>query len=67
MVEEFKVGDKVKRINGEHMGMKVGDIAIITETTSGNFSISLCSYDGGHAKNNFVKIYTLKQMLEEAL
>lgn len=62
MVEEkqkFKVGDTVKRINGEHAGMTVGDTDEIISIDYN--SLCLKNFKGkngkfSHSKENFVVI-----------
>ena len=54
MVNKFKVGDKVKRINQQWRGMKIGDTGIIINNNE--FGIHIKGYGSGHACNNFEQI-----------
>ena len=47
---KFKVGDKVRRINDDHMNMIVGNISTVTKTW-GDF-VSLAGYGGTHWDRN---------------
>lgn len=47
MKRNFKVGDTVKRIEGEHVGMKIGDTDVITKVNS-NISLGLRKYGGAN-------------------
>jgi len=49
--KKFKIGDKVKRVSGEHFGMTVGDIATVKST--GLFNFGLNEFEGTHDTNNF--------------
>lgn len=51
---KFKVGDKVKRINGNHGGMSIGDIGIIIEIENdGGLRIRKFDTEGTHDNSNF--------------
>ena len=55
----FKVGDRVKRIKGNFVGMKVGDIGTIERMTEGDwgFNIFLKEFPGlGHDSRNFILV-----------
>jgi len=52
--QEFKVGDTVKRINGEHAGMTVGDTDEIISIDYN--SLWLKNFKFSHYKENFVII-----------
>ncbi len=54
-MNQFTVGDKVRRIRDCHMGMKVGDIATITKI-GGTNNIVLREFGGTHDGKNFEKI-----------
>jgi len=51
---KFKVGDKVKRIEGQHMGMGIGDTDIVTKIYD-ETTFYLTKYIGGHSPRKFVK------------
>jgi len=64
---DFKVGDRVKRIKGEHSGMITGDEDVVVDIVMGG-SLKLKKYsDGAHAEYNFElanHIATMKELLE---
>ena len=43
----FQIGDRVKRVVGEHLGMRVGDVGTVVGITSGG-AITLEEYPGAH-------------------
>jgi len=51
----FKVGDRVKRVESDHMGMYKGDTATVIELYS-DCGFKLDNYEGIHSKENFKKI-----------
>lgn len=55
----FEVGDKVKRIDGCHMGMRRGDEGIISEI-AGNI-ISIRRFGEGHLSEMFELVQKVKQ------
>ena len=64
---KFKIGDRVKRIKGEHSGMKIGDEDIVMDIAPGG-SVKLRKYHiGAHADYNLElcnHIATMKELLE---
>lgn len=50
----IRIGDRVKRIRGDHNGMKVGDTDIVLSEREG--VIHLQTYSLGHTKSNFIKV-----------
>jgi len=54
MTDILKVGDSVKRFNSDHMGMTVGDTAIVTGLSplGVTLGVSLDKYRGIHASYN---------------
>jgi hypothetical protein len=57
--QEFKVGDTVKRINGEHAGMRIGDtdeIIFIDYNSLWLKNFKGKSGEFSHSKENFVII-----------
>jgi len=60
---KFKSGDKVIRIMGSHMGMKVGDIATV-KVYEGSYCMKLYEYDGGHEPVKF-KLFSITNWKDE--
>ena len=52
--EQFKVGQKVKRIEGSWNEMEIDDIATITDITDNGKEIHLKEYCGIHAARKLV-------------
>lgn len=48
----FNKGDKVKRVNSEHIGMRVGDTATV-KNYKGQYNMELNEYSGMHDPRNF--------------
>lgn len=65
----FKVGDKVKRVEYHHGGMVIGDIGTITELSSGGSSVRLKEFDAKawHAQSSLevVNIKSGKEVPED--
>ena len=53
MVEKFKIGDKIRRINYPSSQMAIGDIDIIKDIFPGSNDITLVNYEGIYFTKNF--------------
>ena len=54
--DEVKVGDKLKRINGEHSGMEIGDVGTVKRIKRDGIHVVFYEYGGGHGMNHFIKV-----------
>ena len=61
----FKAGDKVRRIAGEHEGMVVGDIAVVTHLDS--VGIRLEGFEYQHDPENFELVKNEKEIISKWL
>ena len=59
-MNQFKVGDEVVRISSSHLGMKVGDTAVITKQFNKTTSYCLDKYDGTHMGSNLQLVTNTK-------
>ena len=66
--KEVKVGDKLRRIKGEHGGMEVGDVGTI-ENINGDDTdfINFKEYGEGHTGANLIKLDNKLEKLKKKL
>tara|TARA_R110000772_G_scaffold129472_2_gene237618 strand:+ start:33381 stop:33815 length:435 start_codon:yes stop_codon:yes gene_type:complete len=57
----YNVGDKVRRLHDSHLGINVGEVAVVTSLSGAGTNIQLNYYKGGsHKLANLVLVETVK-------
>jgi len=58
---KFKVGNIVKRVMGDHNGMKVGDVGTITDVKFGTLILKEFPGGGNHSSKSFILLGTVEK------